>query len=128
MTSLSIKPEDEGGDALGKTVSELQTGVTIAGLNISGTLHKQTGFTAFDPKNADGHFLVLHVDYPEDAEVKFTLEGGSTKDKKFPKNDHQLVVKIKDAASQKLKLDITRDGATGSVTYDLSGLVLDGDA
>lgn len=126
MTSLSIKPEDEGGDALGKTVSELQTGVTIAGLNISGTLHKQTGFTAFDPKNADGHFLVLHVDYPEDAEIKFSVVGGTTKDKKM--GDHQLIVKVKDAASQKIKFDITKDGATSSATYDLSGLVLDGDA
>ena len=126
MTSLSIKPEDEGGDALGKTVSELQTGVIIAGLKISGTLHKQEEYPGFSKTDNSGHFLVLHVDYPEDAEVKFSVVGGTTKDKKM--GDHQLIVKVKDAASQKIKFDITKDGATSSATYDLSGLVLDGDA
>ena len=112
MTSLSIKPEDEGGDALGKTVSELQTGVIIAGLKISGTLHKQEEYPGFSKTDNSGHFLVLKVDYPEDAEVKFSVVGGTTKDKKMGE----------------IKFDITKDGATSSATYDLSGLVLDGDA
>lgn len=126
MTALAVSPEDDEGTALGVTVSELQTGVTITGEKISGTLHHKDNFEAFSKTDNSGYFLALKVEYPEDAEVKFTLIGGSTKDKKFPKGDHQLVVKIKDAASQKLKIDITKGGETGSVTYDLSGLQLDG--
>ena len=124
MTSLSVSPEDAEGTALGVTVSELQEGISITGTKISGTLNYKKGFEAFDKTDNSGNFLVLKVEYPEDAEVKFTLEGGSTRDKKFPKGDHQLVVKVKDASSQKLKIDITKGGKTGSVTYDLSGLTL----
>ena len=126
MTALAVSPEDDEGTALGVTVSELQTGVTITGEKISGTLHRKDNFEAFSKTDNSGYFLALKVEYPEDADVQFTLIGGSTKDKKFPKGDHQLVVKIKDAASQKLKIDITKGGETGSVTYDLSGLQLDG--
>lgn len=84
-------------------------------------------FTAFSPTDNNGNFLALKVDYPKGAEVKVTIIGGTTKDLKMPEDDHQLVVKVKDASSQKIKIDITTDGKTGSVTYDLSGLTLNPD-
>lgn len=124
MTALAVSPEDDEGTALGVTVSELQTGVTIAGEKISGTLHRKDNFEAFSKTDNSGHFLVLKVEYPEDAQVKLTVVGGTTKDKKM--DDHQLIVKVKDAATQKIKLDITKGGETGSITYDLSGLTLEG--
>lgn len=68
---------------------------------------------------------MLNIGYPDDATVKVTIVGGATKDMVIPRGDHQLVVKIKDAQKQKIKLDITRNGDTGSITYDLSGLVLE---
>lgn len=125
MSALDVTPEDAGGSAYGVTVSELQENIRIDGKSISGTLHYKKGFTGFSKSDNDGNFLVLKVDYPEGAEMKFTLVGGSTKDKKIPAGDHQLVLKIKDAQSQKLKIDITNDGQSGSVTYDLTGLILD---
>lgn len=83
-----------------------------------------TGYTGYSRTDNNGNFLALKVEYPEDAEVKVTIIGGNTKDKKIPKSDHQLVVKVKDQNTQKIKLDITKGGNTGSVTYDLSGLTL----
>lgn len=124
MTALVVSPEDDGGSAYSVPVSELQKGISITGNKISGTLMQKDNFTGFSKSDNSGYFLVLKVEYPEDAEVKFTLEGGSTKDKKFPKNDHQLVVKISSKDTQKLKIDITKGGKTGSITYDLTGLTL----
>lgn len=107
-------------------MSELQSGITISNSKtISGTLHYKTGFTAFDSKNSDGNFLALKVDYPDGADVKFTVIGGTTKDKKFPPGEHQLVVRVKDASSQKIKIDVTKDGSSTSTTYGLSGLKLE---
>lgn len=106
-------------------MSELQSGISISNSRkISGTLHYKSGFTAFDPKNSDGNFLALKVNYPDDADAKFTVVGGVTKDKKLD-GDHQLVVKVKNAASQKIKIDVTKDGSSTSATYDLSGLTLE---
>lgn len=107
-------------------MSDLQSGITISKSGkISGTLHYKTGYTAFDPKNSDGNFLALKVGYPDGADVKFTVVGGTTKDKKFPPGDHQLVVRVKNAANQKIKIDVTKDGSSTSTTYDLSGLELE---
>lgn len=125
MTSLSIAPEDEGGSAYGKTVSELQSGIQISADNkISGTLYWVKNFTGYSPVDNSGNFLALKVDYPEEAETEVTIIGGTTKNLKMPKGDHQLVVKVKDAAAQKIQIGITTEGKTGSVTYDLSGLTL----
>lgn len=126
MTALSVTPEDGGGTAYSKSVSDLQENISISRQNkISGRLKYVKGYTGFSSTDNDGNFLALKIEYPEDATVKITLIGGSTKDKAIPRGDHLLVTKVKDAATQKIKLDITKGDKTGSVTYDLSGLTLD---
>lgn len=49
---------------MGKTVSDLQTGVAISGRNISGTLKYVTGYTQFSSKTSErkGHYLALSID------------------------------------------------------------------
>lgn len=69
--------------------------------------------------------MALKVGYPDDATVAVTVIGGSTKNLKIPKGDHQLVTKVKDASSQKIQLDVTKNGQTASTIYDLSGLTLE---
>lgn len=112
--------------AYGQKVSALQEGIKISPENkISGTLHYVKNYTGFSHTDNNGNFLALHIDYSDDAEVKTTVIGGTTKDQKLPKGDHLLVTKVKDSSYQKIKLDITKDGQTESVTYDLSGLDLE---
>lgn len=108
------------------TVSELQQEISIEGTKISGTLLNKSEFVDFsnDPAEQEGHYLVLKVEYPEDATAKFSVLGGKTKDKPFPKGDHQLVVLVSDEKKQRIRIDITRGDYTGTIIYDLSGLTL----
>lgn len=124
LASLEVAAESETAKAYDKPVSDLQKNIRIVDNVVYGTLKYVEGYTGFSAEDNTGNFLALKVDYPEDATVKFTVEGGTTKDKEFPKGDHQLVVKVKDAKAQKIKLTITHKEKTGTITYDLSGLTL----
>lgn len=123
MKSLAVEPEGDGETVYGVRVSELQSGITIKDSKISGTLLYKKGYTGFDSKNGDGNFLALKVNYPDDAEVKTSVIGGTTKDKKLPAHDHLLVTKVANN-KQKIKLEITQGKYSDWVIYDLSGLTL----
>lgn len=116
-----MTPESGESDAYGETVSNLQQNVQIDGTKISGTLLHKEGYTGFSKTDNTGNFLALKVEYPENAEVKVTIVGGSTSGKKM--TDHQLVTKVANK-EQKIQLDVTQNGESGTVTYDLSGLEL----
>ena len=118
--------ESEAATAYNKPVKELQENIRIIDNVVYGTLKHVDEYPGFSAGDNTGNFLALKVDYPEDATVKVTVEGGATKDKEFSKGDHQLVVKVEDAKTQKIKLAITHKEKTGTITYDLSGLTLAG--
>lgn len=126
LMSLDVGVEKPEGDALGKTVSELQENIQIVGNKITGKLKKVTGFSGFStsPDEQEGHYLVTSVYAPEGATVKFKIEGGKAAEKTLDPTDHQIIWKIS-STSQKPTLTITYKNQTGTIAYDLSGLTLD---
>ena len=60
---LELKAESSGATLFGKSVSELQTNVSVSGKNITGTLNYVTGYTGFssNPEEQEGHFLALDL-------------------------------------------------------------------
>ena len=122
-------PADGGSTALGKTVSELQDGITILENAISGTLLHVTDFTNFsgDPTEQEGHYLVLNVSGEEGATLYHELVGAvkTPGRHQFEDDDRQLIVRVSDEKTQKIKLYAEKKGCIPSVTtYDLSGLTL----
>lgn len=63
--SLSIDADISADtDLLGKSVTDLQEGVSISGGTISGTLHYVEGYTGFsgDPAEQEGNYIALHAE------------------------------------------------------------------
>lgn len=68
MKDLVVTPEDDevGFDFTDKKVGEMQTGVTVSGNSVSGTLkYIEGGLSPAGPLAGDGHFLALHWSDPE---------------------------------------------------------------
>lgn len=112
---------------LGKSVDELQSGVS-AGVNfIGGTLKYVTDYTGFsgDPAEQSGNYLVLHIDTQvQDATIKVQLIGGDHGEVTLD-SDRIIVLRIKNTR-QKVKITVTADGyETVTKTYDLTGLRLE---
>ena len=124
---ISVSSEiDEEENLLGLTVADLQSGVTVTGNAVSGTLLAVTGYTGFsgDPAEQSGHYLALVCTAQEGdtitAELIGGLHGPVTLD-----DDGILIVRVTDKDAQKLKYTATAaDGSSESRLLDLSGLTL----
>ena len=129
MTSLSVDADIQAGtDLLGKSVTDLQSDVTIGATGISGTLKYVTGYTGFSGEEElqSGHYLVVHCDTGEDAADSITVQlingdfGPATLDE-----DGIAILRIKDKDAQALNVTAYKDGRAASRIFSLSGLVLE---
>lgn len=108
-------------DLFGKTVSDLQSGVSIDGNEISGTLKYVADYSsAFSGDEASGNYIVLHFSVPEvdDATITVKVTNPVTLD-----DDGIAVLRIRDKSTQTITVVSSKPGFK-SVTkvYSLTGL------
>ena len=124
---LSIAPDDGEGDAYGKSISELQTGIVVSDGAISGTLHYVENYTNFSSAidEQEGNYLVVKVEADPDATVKFHLVGGSKGEITLTPDDRQVVCRIRDKTSQSIRITAEKSGKRNVKNYALTGLTLE---
>lgn len=130
LNGLTVAPEAGGTQIYGVSTSTLQTGVSVNGGTIKGTLKYHEGPDGITSEWGEGNFLVLKFsDVASGAtSVKVGLEpsAGSGLVELLGDPDMNGLFKITDPKNQKFKV-ITSDGTRSTVqTFDLSKLVLQG--
>lgn len=127
MTSLSVEPESGEAVLFGKNVSDLQTDVTVNEDSITGTLKYVTGYTDFSAETSEqeGNYLALKCDTNTDGAVVTVEVVGGTKGPVTLDADKNIVLLIKDKASQDVRVIATKGDQSIEKTYDLSGLTLE---
>lgn len=126
--SAPISPEDGSTVVLGKTVSSLQSDVSIGANVISGKLLKNEGW-ASGPLAGEGHFLAIKVDNSdlEASSIKLGLvpsASGMEPVEIVGDPDMNAVFKIQDKDLQHLTVITTKGGIENTVNYSLNGLQL----
>lgn len=111
-------------DLFGKTVGDLQSGVSISGTNINGTLKYVDDYTGFssDVSLQFGNYLVLHfaTDVPG-SKITVTVTNPSVLDA-----DGIIVLRIADKDSQTVTVVAEKDGyQTARKVFSLTGLTLE---
>ena len=128
--SIAVSPITGNTDLLGKKASELQSNIVIndTTMSISGTLKHVTGYTGFS-SNVDeqsGNYIALNVDpesgFPESMTVE--VKNGTSGPSKITAEDHQVVLKIKDASKQSIIIKATNKGSEVTKEYNFVGLTL----
>ena len=127
--AVTVVTAVESGDTtlFGKKVSDLQSNIVIGENAISGSLKHVTGYTEFSSKTSEqeGHYLALKFDVtPADAVTTVELVGG-TKGPVTLDADKNIVLLIKSNTTQSIKVVSTKDGASVTKTYTLTGLTLE---
>ena len=127
--AVTVVTAAESGDTtlFGKKVSDLQSNIVIGENAISGSLKHVTGYTEFNSKSSEqeGHYLALKFDVtPADAVTTVELVGG-TKGPVTLDADKNIVLLIKSNTTQSIKVVSTKDGASVTKTYTLTGLTLE---
>ena len=127
--AVTVITAAESGDTtlFGKKVSDLQSNIVIGENAISGSLKHVTGYTEFNSKSSEqeGHYLALKFDVtPADAVTTVELVGG-TKGPVTLDADKNIVLLIKSNTTQSIKVVSTKDGASVTKTYTLTGLTLE---
>lgn len=128
MSGLSVEPEDGEAVLFGKSVSDLQSDIVIDEDSITGTLNYVTGYTGFSSleEQQSGNYLALKVDVGEETGVTTTVEVvGGDKGPVTLDEDMNIVLLIKDSSTQDVKVTCTKGKEIKTITYDLSGLVLE---
>lgn len=122
-----MEPENGETDVLGKTVAELQSGVTISGSTISGTLNNIDGYTGFSGNIAEqsGHYLVLRADTGNASDtITVELIGGTVGRPVTLDSDRNIVLRIANTSTQSVKVVATDGKQTVTKSYSLTGLTL----
>lgn len=114
-------------DLFGKTVSDLQSGVTIGDGAITGTLHYVEDYAGFSsrPEEQSGHYIVLHAEVPEASEAVITVKVTNpvTLDE-----DGIAVLRIEDKSSQTITVVASMSGYEPvTKVFTLDGLTLQGE-
>lgn len=109
-------------DLFGKTVNDLQTGVSVTSDAITGTLKYVSDYTGFSSKTAEqsGNYLALHAEVPgvDNVTIKVTVTKPSTLDA-----DGDIVLRIADKDSQTVTVVASKAGYESvTKTFGLSGL------
>lgn len=126
MSGLTVEPEASETTIFGKTVSALQSDVSVGDNAITGTLMYVSDYTEFntEPAKQKGNFLVLKwTNSTVGSSVAVELINGMSDSVKVD-GDTKAVILVNNKASQKVKFTITKDGDKASKLYDLSGLTL----
>lgn len=123
MISLTVGPENSGTSLYGKSVSDLQSGISISDGVISGTLHPVTEYDGFSNTASyqSGTYIALNVD--ADADVTVKLVGGSAKSVKV--DGSTAVVRVTNPNTQSIQVTAKKDDEEVTETYKLSGLTLE---
>lgn len=118
-----------GVDLLGKSVSDLQSSITVSSDNkITGTLKYVTGYTGFSGTVSEqsGNYIAVKATAEEGAVIMAEVIGGDHGEVTLDE-DGILIARIKNT-SQKLRFSATTDAGTQTIIYDLSGLTLNEEA
>lgn len=125
MIGPVVAAVDSGTDFWGTTASEIQTGITVTGQYISGTLHKLTSGQLVTDWG-QGYFLGLDfASIPEGAVVKVGLVPSQGSGFVSLDEDHNGVFKITDKNTQVFQVITKKDGEQVTDTYYLSTLTLE---
>lgn len=111
---------------LGKTVSALQTGITVADGKIAGVLKNVTGYTGYsqDTSLQSGYYIALDITAPEDASATTIELIGGTSGPVQLDEDMDAVIRITDTAAQAIRIVTTVGGTDYANVYGLTGLTL----
>ena len=128
--SITVSPITGNDDLFGKKAADLQSNIVIdnKAMAVSGTLKHVTGYTGFSSKveEQSGNYIALNIDpasgFPETMTVE--VKNGTSGPSKLTSADHQVVLKIKDAATQGIIVKATNNGAEVTKEYKLTGLTL----
>lgn len=115
-------------DLLGKSVTDLQSNITIGSDSVSGTLKYVTGYTGFSGDSAEqsGNYIALKCDgIPEADEVTVELVGGTVGHPVTLDEDRIIVLRIANTETQYIVVKATKGGVTMSKTLYLTGLTLE---
>lgn len=128
MTSATVSPEDGSADFWGTTASQMQSGVSVSGKKITGTLTKLTSGQLVTDWG-EGYFLALKFSNFTSgltyADVKVGLSPTEGSGLVALDSDQNGVFKITNKDIQKFVVQQEKTGV-GRLTefYDLSGLTL----
>lgn len=117
---------DPSVDLLGKSITDLQSSVSVSGDTISGTLKYIDDYTGFsgDPAEQVGHFLAVECTADEGDTITLELIGGVHGPVTLDE-DGICIIRITNPATQKLKYTATgADGSTETRIWNLTGLTL----
>ena len=128
MTGLTVTAYTGSDDLLGKSVGDLQTGVTVGRSAVTGTLKYVDDYTGFSSNvnEQQGNYLVLHAAAGEGVEnpvITAEIIGGDHGPVTLDP-DGILIARIKNVA-QKVKFTATADGHEPTTkTFNLASLIL----
>ena len=112
---------------LGKSVEDLQTGITVGNNTFTGTLNYVTGYTGFSSKTEEqsGNYLAFHCEADEADSITVEIEGSSVSKGEIPlDSDGIFILRVVDKTLP-VKIRAYKDGNVANVkTYSLAGLTL----
>lgn len=127
MTSATVAASDGSTNYWGTTASQMQSGVTVTGNAITGTLTKLTSGQLVTDWG-EGYFLALKFDNFSSgltySDVQVGLNPSVSAGWQTLDSDKDGVFKITDKNAQKLGIKQSKNGVTRIDYYDLSGLTL----
>lgn len=125
MTGLTVEAEDGETNIFGRKVKTMQTGITITGNAITGTL-KYLSSGAIAQDWGAGHFICLKVsDADPSKSVKIGLNPSDGTGLLQIDNDKNGVFKVTDKDTQRFAVLQNESGNTLLQQFDLSGLTLE---
>lgn len=123
--TLNVEAYTGNEDLFGKTVGDLQTGVSFGDGTVTGTLKYVSDYTGFSSNIAEqsGNYIVFHAEVPDVEGVTITakITKTSTLD-----SDGIAVFRVGNKDSQTLTIVASKEGYdTVTKTFSLSGLTVE---
>lgn len=114
-------------DLLGKSVTDLESGVVVSGNKITGALKYVTGYTGFsgDPTEQEGNYLALKYYIPDLTGYSIEVEVvGGTSGPVTLDPDGLHIIRVLNKAN-KIKVTASKDGYPAfTKLFDMSGMTL----
>lgn len=127
---LTVTAPAANTDLLGKTTSELESGIVVGDRSIRGTLKYVPDYTGFssNPSLCSGNYLALQIT-PDKAAATISVEllGGNSGAKTLDE-DHTIVLRITNKYSQSVKIVAVNGEDTVTKIYTIDDLVLENTA
>lgn len=127
MIALSVDADISAGtDLLGKSVTDLQTGIEIGDSEITGTLKYVTGYTGFsgNVEEQSGNYLAFHSAAPGSDKITVELVGGTVGHPVDLDPDGLAIFRISNKDTQKVRVVAYDGDKTVVKEYGLTGLTL----